>query len=192
MEDKKTVLKFLEKFTTDEAAIKRIPKYFFLIVVLLIVIAIELHHTNEKLDIIIDNNTEEKKQMVVEIFSEEEKTPADYMPILDTVTEEESTETTTETTTKKTNSSGNNSTENTTKKAETTTKSTSNEQTQPNTNSRKIEYILNINSKKIHLPDCSSAARTKDENKKTVYLTADELKEYLNDGYEYCKICGGN
>ncbi len=194
MDIKNFIMNFIKKFTDDESAIKRIPKYFFLIVVLLIVIAVELHQTNEKLDKILDNNVEEKKQMVVEIFSEEEKTPADYMPILDDVTNDESsTETTTDETTTKGNSSNSVSTETTTKsKPETTTKTANSTETQQSNNVGKTEYILNINSKKIHFPDCSSAARTKDENKKTVNLTADELKEYLNDGYEFCKICGGN
>ena len=167
MDDKNPIIKFFERFTSDESAIKRIPKYFFLIVVLLVIIAIELYQTNIKLDKIIDNDTEEKKQMVVEIFSEEEKTPADYMPILDTTTTEEST-------------------------TETTTKNNSTVHTQSANNSDKNEYVINISSKKIHFPDCSSVARTKEENKKSVSLNSDELKQYLNDKYEFCKICGGN
>lgn len=193
MDIKSTILKFFEKFTNDESAIKRIPKYFFLIVILLIIIAAELYQTNIKLDKIINNSIEEKKQMVVEIFSEEEKIPGDYMPILnETSTEDSNTETTTKETTTKSTSTGNVSKEETTKKAETTTQKSNSGQAQTSSNSEKTKYILNINSKKIHLPDCSSAARTKEENKKTVQLTADELQEYLNDGYEYCKICGGS
>lgn len=192
MEDKNTIIEFIKKFTSDESAIKRIPKYFFLTVVLLIVIAVELYQTNAKLDKIIDNYIDEKKQTVVEIFTEEEKTPADYMPILDEVSEEDTTETTTEETTTKSNSSNNSSSNETGNKNETTTKSNISTQTQANNESKTTKYILNINSKKIHLPDCSSAARTKEENKKTVQLTDDELQNYLDDGYEYCKICGGN
>lgn len=193
MDNKNLIIKFVEKFTSDESSIKRIPKYFFLIVILLIIIAIEIHQTNAKLDTIINNNIEEKKQMVVEVFSEEEKTPSDYMPILDeTTTDDTSTETTTIETTTKPASSGNTSNEQTTNKTEPTNKTDNTVQTQQENTSRTTKYVLNINSKKVHSPDCSSAARTKEENKKTVNLTVDELQKYLDDGYEFCKICGGN
>ena len=49
-----------------------------------------------------------------------------------------------------------------------------------------ITFILNTNSKKIHLPDCSSAASTKPENKQETTKTKDEL---LADGYTACSIC---
>ena len=47
-------------------------------------------------------------------------------------------------------------------------------------------YILNTNSKKIHLPNCSSAASTKPENKATTSKTKDEL---IDDGYTPCNVC---
>lgn len=47
-------------------------------------------------------------------------------------------------------------------------------------------YILNTNSKKIHLPNCSSAASTKPENKTTTSKTKDEL---IDDGYTPCNVC---
>ena len=49
-----------------------------------------------------------------------------------------------------------------------------------------ITYILNTNSKKIHLPDCSSAASTKPENKAE---TTKSLAELLEDGYTACGVC---
>lgn len=52
-------------------------------------------------------------------------------------------------------------------------------------------YVINTNSKKIHRPSCSVLSNTNDENKKNVTLTDDELKEYLNGSYEFCKKCGG-
>lgn len=52
-------------------------------------------------------------------------------------------------------------------------------------------YVINTDSKKIHYSDCSFAERIKEENKKTVNLTDDELKEYTNQGYTICSTCGG-
>lgn len=49
-----------------------------------------------------------------------------------------------------------------------------------------VEYVLNINSKKIHLPDCSAVGSIKDENKKEIKKIDQEL---LDDGYVFCKQC---
>lgn len=55
-------------------------------------------------------------------------------------------------------------------------------------NAEKIEatYILNINSKKFHSPDCSSVGRMAEKNKKD--FTGDR-SELINDGYEPCGSC---
>lgn len=47
-------------------------------------------------------------------------------------------------------------------------------------------YVLNTNTKKYHLPDCSSVDRMKEKNKKTVDITETELER---QGYEPCGIC---
>lgn len=47
-------------------------------------------------------------------------------------------------------------------------------------------YILNINSKKFHLPDCKSAGQIADKNKRESDKSREEL---IQDGYEPCKNC---
>ena len=47
-------------------------------------------------------------------------------------------------------------------------------------------YILNISSKKFHIPTCDSVAKTKEKNKKEFFGTRDEL---LNSGYSPCGSC---
>ncbi len=47
------------------------------------------------------------------------------------------------------------------------------------------EYVLNINTKKIHYIDCSSASLIKEENK----LFTDDYEEAIDDGYLPCKRC---
>lgn len=49
------------------------------------------------------------------------------------------------------------------------------------------QYVLNTSSKKIHKPTCSGATGMSEKNKKTV--KGAELKQYLNQGYEYCGTC---
>lgn len=48
------------------------------------------------------------------------------------------------------------------------------------------EYVINTNTKKFHLPDCSLAASIKADNKKISEETRDEL---IQMGYEPCKSC---
>ncbi len=59
------------------------------------------------------------------------------------------------------------------------------EKTEEDVNSS--QYVLNTSSKKIHKPTCSGATGMSEKNKKTVKGT--ELKQYLNQGYEYCGTC---
>lgn len=47
-------------------------------------------------------------------------------------------------------------------------------------------YILNINSKKFHLPTCSGAASIKEENRQEYTGTRQDL---IDQGYEPCKTC---
>ena len=48
------------------------------------------------------------------------------------------------------------------------------------------DYVLNISSKKIHLPSCSSVGNMKTENIKRF---SGEPKELIDDGYSFCRIC---
>lgn len=54
------------------------------------------------------------------------------------------------------------------------------------TNSENMKYILNINTKKIHYPYCSSVGDIKEKNKKVFIGAIDELIEF---GYVPCKRC---
>ena len=47
-------------------------------------------------------------------------------------------------------------------------------------------YVLNTNTKKIHLPSCESVKETKEKNKAYSNKTIDELK---NEGYKPCQRC---
>lgn len=53
-------------------------------------------------------------------------------------------------------------------------------------NPNQTTYILNINSKKIHLPTCKSADDIKPENKEISYESKEDL---INKGYTGCKSC---
>lgn len=47
-------------------------------------------------------------------------------------------------------------------------------------------YIVNTNTRKFHLPDCSGVSSMKEENKAEMHVSAEEL---LEQGYEACKNC---
>lgn len=186
----------LKEFFSSEKSLQRIPLYLFLICVLFIALFFRLGKTNLYLKEIAANGTnvieietkDDEYENVVDVYIDgSTKTIADYVPLIDeltkdTPTTQQSSETTTKV--KNTNSS---SKENITKDKSTTQ---TEQQTTANNKSGKTTYILNTSSKKIHLPSCSFVDRTKDENKKTVQLTAEELQEYLNNGYTFCKTCG--
>lgn len=57
------------------------------------------------------------------------------------------------------------------------------------TQSTSVKYILNKSSKKIHLPECSSVKSIKPQNKKESDKTLEEL---TNEGYTPCQSCMGN
>jgi len=47
-------------------------------------------------------------------------------------------------------------------------------------------YVVNTNSKKFHLPDCSDVDKMKKENRQSVRASRDEL---IAEGYEPCQHC---
>ena len=50
-----------------------------------------------------------------------------------------------------------------------------------------VSYILNTNTKKIHLPDCPSIADIKEKNR----AGCEDPEAALAKGYEWCKRCHG-
>ena len=50
-----------------------------------------------------------------------------------------------------------------------------------------LVYVLNTNTKKIHLPDCKSVADMKESNK----ALCKDPEEALAEGYAWCKRCHG-
>ncbi len=193
---------FMEKFKalfSEDAALKRVPLYFLVTCVLLVVLIFKLNQTNIYLQEIAANGTnaieletDENYNSVAEVFVEGTKAAEDIIPMLNETSTESTTaesstkesETKSNTTTTTVNSTNNTNTNTNANTTATTTTNTSAE-------SKKVTYVINISSKKIHLADCSFVSRTKEENKKTVQLTAAELEEYLNNGYTLCKTCGG-
>lgn len=184
----------LRKLFSSEASLQRIPIYFFLTCILLVVLIFKLSETNIYLKEIAANGTDvieietkdEDYESVADVFIESTKSAEDIVPLLGEMTSTEAiTEKSKETTTKNTE---------TTTKEKTTNDNITTQSTNQNNEvkSDKTTYVLNISSKKIHLPECSFVNRTKEENKKTVELTDEELQQYLNDGYTLCKTCGGD
>ena len=58
---------------------------------------------------------------------------------------------------------------------------------EPAENTEQVQtYILNVNSKKFHLPSCSGAASIKDENREE--YTGDR-QALIDQGYDPCKTC---
>lgn len=195
MEEKNTLKDFVKKLTDSESLFKKVPFLLLLICVLLILVIFKIDKTNQLLEIIADNNTnsiefEEFKDTFIEVETEDNKTVEDYLPIVSELHEKY------ETTTEK-NTLGNKETttkQNSASEKETTTATNSLEKeptTELNNNVSRKTYVLNISSKKIHSPNCSFVPRTKEENKKSVKLSDNELNSYTNDGYTLCKTCGG-
>ncbi len=63
---------------------------------------------------------------------------------------------------------------------------TSSSENTNSTNTNTLTYILNTNSHKFHKPDCSSASKISNANRKDFYGTR---KELIEEGYEPCKVC---
>lgn len=53
-------------------------------------------------------------------------------------------------------------------------------------NGQKVEYILNISSKRIHYPHCSAVAKMSESNKQSY---SGEIQTMLSQGYVKCGIC---
>ena len=168
--NKSKIKTYIEKLTSEEASLKRIPFYLFLIGVLIVVFIIKINETNKYLKIIAESDNpsiqihtkDEKYDEVLNIYTEENKTPEEILPNpYDEIDKQPSSDNT-------------------------------EENSEPSISvGNKQKYVINISSKKIHKPDCSFVERTKEENKKAVELSADELKEYIKNGHEICKTCGG-
>lgn len=175
METENKFIKIFKKIADVESSFKRMPLYFLIMCILLVVLIVKLDKTNDYLQMIAENGAtklevETQDDTFIEIITEKDKTKEDYVPQLEVVTEK--------------------STESTTKKNSSTNSTATTTQLTDENVSRKT-YILNTSSKKIHSPSCSFVSRTKDENKKTVKLSSDELKNYIDKGYAICKTCGG-
>ena len=68
----------------------------------------------------------------------------------------------------------------------TTGKSTPLDGTQSIADDEKTQYIVNINTKKFHLPSCANAKDISKENRKEYIGTKQQLE---NNGYSPCKLC---
>lgn len=80
------------------------------------------------------------------------------------------------------NNSSTNSNSSTSTSKTTSTSSSTNLSTKNTTSS----YVLNTNSKKFHIPSCSSVSKMNDSNKKYVNESRDEI---ISKGYVPCKVC---
>ncbi len=60
------------------------------------------------------------------------------------------------------------------------------EETKDYTANEEVNYIVNTNTKKFHIPSCSSVSRMADKNKAKSTLTKEEL---INKGYSPCENC---
>lgn len=172
--------------TNVEVILKKLSKYLVLICVLLVVLIIRLEKANTYLRTIAENNTnileyETFDDTFIEVETEDKKEKEDYIPLLEEVNDKEST----------TENQNNTSSDTITNKFDVTTSENSTATESSNDNVSRNTYVLNTTSKKIHLPDCSFVSRTKEENKKTVKLSTEDLNQYKNDGYTICKTCGG-
>ena len=52
--------------------------------------------------------------------------------------------------------------------------------------SEKLDYVLNISSKKFHLPTCANAESISDKNREYIHCTREEL---IYRGYDPCGVC---
>ena len=183
------------KITSSEKAIKRIPFYFFLICILLIVLIFKIEQTNKLLYKIAYNNKGtiafekvEPDKVLDEKYNYDKVIPAINDKNKDTFDklnnfENENIESTSKI---NTNASPSPSERN----EQDLTESTSNKIEEVNDDIKRT-YIINVTSKKMHAPDCSSAKKIKDDNKEIIKLTNSELNDYLENGYTLCKACGG-
>ncbi len=162
---------------------------FGILTVFLLVKMYKMDNTLNKLSYIISSEISEyENKDIIDIFTEETEVPESILPVYDEIYSEE--------TTTSTNINTNNNSNNVTNKTETTSSQNINTTeveitTSTTDNGEKITYAININSKKIHYAQCSFVNRMKEENKQTIKLSKNELKNYLENGYTFCSTCGG-
>lgn len=143
----------------------------------------EMNNNLNRLSYIMENETESYQYKdTIDVFYEETENGEEMLPGYDEYNNNKNEETTVdkETTSKKDTSIA--ATENITIK---------DEETQSPDNSSKRNYVINVNSKKIHYSSCTFVGRMKEENKKEIELSKNELNDYLNNGYTFCSTCGG-
>ena len=181
---------FMKKCTSSEKVLKRIAFYLLLLCILLSLIFFKLYQINENILLlskessnpITPNTTQNEYESVKDIFIEEETKPGDVIPLYDEIYDNSLPESTTQNSTETLNNNN---------ETEYITDSTTVSHTVQNDTSTKTNFVININSKKIHYADCSFVNRMKEENKKSIQLSNIELKEHLNSGYTLCSTCGG-
>ncbi len=190
MKDK--IIEFLDKSVSSEIILKRIAFYLLLICVLLGLIFFKLNEINENIILaiepIVSNYNTEKEEVVADVFLEDKfNVVEDKFEMGDTLPFFDEPENTSSTTTVQNIIETSTNINKSEPKTETTT-----EVLTSNTNStQKHNFVININSNKIHYDDCTFVNRMKEENRKYVQLSNIELKEHLNNGYTLCSTCGG-
>lgn len=190
-------VKMNEQHEYDMKSNNKLEKLIILLSVLLVIFGIltvfllvkmyKIDNTLNKLSYIINSEISEyENEDLIDIFTEETEIPESNLPIYDELS---SGETTIE------NTTTNNISNDVTIKNETTSKQNDVTDAETNTtstnNENKVTYVININSKKIHYAQCSFVSRMKEENKQTIKLSKNELKNYLENGYTFCSTCGG-
>ena len=170
MKDK--IIEFFENSVSCEAVLKRIAAYLLVACILLGLIFFKLNEINQTiLDVsnpILSNIKTEENESVKDVFIEDnDNVLGEVLPLYDELKEDES----------------QNTTEN---KSEIPS-----DKTTAQNNSKKYDFVINMNSKKIHYSDCTFVNRMKEENRKAIQLSNDELNEYINNGYTLCSTCGG-
>lgn len=146
----------------------------------------EMNNNLNRLSYIMDNETESYQYKdTIDVFYEETENGEEMLPVYDEYNSNKNEDVTdnnkqTETTSKKDNS-------------EITTENNynNNDETSSTDNSVKRNYVINVNSNKIHFSSCTFVGRMKEENKKEIELSKNELNNYLNNGYTFCSTCGG-
>lgn len=184
MKDK--ILDFFEKSLTSQEVLKRIAFYLLVMCVILIMIFFKLKEINQNILLVSGNYSNsvlietknENYDEVSDIFVSypEEEQISDSVPLHKDITEASTKATTVQDNSNKETTTLNNLEETSSKLSGI---------------SVKINYVINVNSKKIHFADCTFVSRMKEENRQSVQLTKDELNEYINNGYTLCSTCGG-
>ncbi len=181
MKDK--INEFLKRSLSNEETLKRIALYLFLIAVLLLLIFFKLNEINKNIieSPFMNSVSQKEYESVSDVFIEKEEDISNILPIYGE-NEDNST----------TNTTGNDSEITTdTKETEANNEEKTEVSSSNSNNSTKKNFVINANSNKIHYADCSFVNRMKEENRKYVQLSDNELNEYINNGYTLCSTCGG-